>query len=81
MCLVRPAQPGDVRFFPSAAAAEAAGFLVHQVGKTLRVQRVKRLLDTTDLPMSEVALAAGFASLRRFNAVVFDVYGRSPTEL
>lgn len=52
-----------------------------QVGKTLRVQRVKRLLDTTDLPISEVALAAGFSSLRRFNAVVFDVYGRSPTEL
>jgi len=52
-----------------------------QVGKTLRVQRVKRLLDTTDLSMSEVALAAGFSGLRRFNAVVFDIYGRSPTEL
>jgi AraC family transcriptional regulator of adaptative response / DNA-3-methyladenine glycosylase II len=47
----------------------------------LRVQRVKRLLDTTDLPMSEVASVAGFSSLRRFNAVVSEVYGRSPTEL
>jgi AraC family transcriptional regulator of adaptative response / DNA-3-methyladenine glycosylase II len=45
------------------------------------VQRAKRLLDTTDLPVSEVALAAGFSSLRRFNAVVFEVYGRSPTAL
>ena len=46
-----------------------------QLGKTMRVQRVKRLLDTTDLPMSGVALAAGFSSLRRFNAVVFEVFG------
>jgi len=52
-----------------------------QVAKTARVQRAKRLLDTTGLPMSEVAFSAGFASLRRFNAVVFEVYGRSPTEL
>jgi transcriptional regulator GlxA family with amidase domain len=45
------------------------------------LQRAKRILDTTDLPMPEVALAAGFSSLRRFNAVVFEVYGRPPTEL
>jgi AraC family transcriptional regulator, regulatory protein of adaptative response / methylated-DNA-[protein]-cysteine methyltransferase len=51
------------------------------VAKTARVQRAKRLLDATDLPGAEVALAAGFGSLRRFNAVVFEVYGRSPTEL
>jgi transcriptional regulator GlxA family with amidase domain len=42
-----------------------------QVGKTLRVQRVKRLLDTTNPPMLEVALATDFSSLRRYNAVVF----------
>ncbi len=148
VCPVRPARSQNVSFFPSAAAAEAAGFrpclrcrpetarfspawngsratvarglrlivngaldgkegsvgalaarlgigerhLVRlfrkhleanpsQVAKTARVQRAKRLLDTTDLGMSEVAFAAGFASLRRFNAVFSDVYGRPPTQV
>jgi AraC family transcriptional regulator of adaptative response / DNA-3-methyladenine glycosylase II len=52
-----------------------------QAAKTARVQRAKRLLDLTDLPMTEVALRAGFRSLRRFNAVFVEVYRRSPTEV
>ena len=149
VCPVRPALPRNVSFFPSAAAAEAAGyrpclrcrpetapfspawrgsratveraarliaeegaldgeeatveilaarvgvgarhlarlFGKHlgatplQVAKTARVQRAKRLLDDTDLSMTEVALRAGFRSLRRFNAVFSEVYRRSPTEV
>lgn len=147
VCPVRPARAENVRFFPSAAAAEAAGFrpclrcrpetapfcpawlgsrvtvdravrlivrsgaldgeyasveaLAERVGvgarhltrlfaqhleasplqvaKTARVQRAKRLLDRTDLPMTEVALWAGFRSLRRFNAVFSEVYQRPPS--
>jgi AraC family transcriptional regulator, regulatory protein of adaptative response / methylated-DNA-[protein]-cysteine methyltransferase len=45
------------------------------------VQRAKRLLDTTDLPMSQIALNAGFGSLRRFNTAFSEVYGRPPTEI
>src|SRR5215469_542934 len=52
-----------------------------QVARTARVQRAKRLLDSTELPMTEVALRAGFRSLRRFNAVFVEVYQRSPTEV
>ena len=52
-----------------------------QVARTARVQRAKRLLDLTELPMTEVALRAGFRSLRRFNAVFVEVYQRSPTEV
>jgi AraC family transcriptional regulator of adaptative response / DNA-3-methyladenine glycosylase II len=52
-----------------------------QVAKTARVQRAKRLLDQTDLPMTEVAFGAGFRSLRRFNAVFVEVYRRSPTQV
>jgi AraC family transcriptional regulator of adaptative response / DNA-3-methyladenine glycosylase II len=52
-----------------------------QVAKTARVQRAKRLLDLTDLPMTEMALRAGFRSLRRFNAVFIEVYQRSPSEV
>lgn len=51
------------------------------VAKTARVQRAKRLLDYTELPMIEVALQAGFRSLRRFNAVFIEIYGRSPTQI
>jgi len=52
-----------------------------QVAQTARLQRAKRLLDSTDLPMTDVAMQAGFRSLRRFNAVVAKVYARSPTEV
>lgn len=52
-----------------------------QVARTTRVQKAKRLLDETKLPMAEVAARAGFASLRRFNAVFAEVYGRSPTQI
>jgi AraC family transcriptional regulator, regulatory protein of adaptative response / methylated-DNA-[protein]-cysteine methyltransferase len=149
VCPVRPAHPRNVCFFPSAAAAEAAGFrpclrcrpetapfcpawrgsqaivdraarliseegaldqegasvdtLATRVGvgarhltrlfarhlgatpsqlaKTARVQRAKRLLDESDRPITEIALLAGFRSLRRFNAVFAEVYGRAPTEI
>src|ERR1700719_3624165 len=45
------------------------------------VQRAKRLLSLTELPMTEVALQAGFRSPRRFNAVFVEVYRRSPTQV
>jgi AraC family transcriptional regulator of adaptative response/methylated-DNA-[protein]-cysteine methyltransferase len=52
-----------------------------QIAKTARVQRAKRLLDDTKLPMIEIALLAGFHSLRRFNAVFAEVYKRPPTDI
>lgn len=146
VCPVRPAQGKNVQFYPTAAAAEVAGFrpclrcrpetapfspawlgsrttvqramrLLRdgaldragvddlaerlgigprhldrlfqrhigasplQVARTLRVQRAKRLLDQTRLPMMEVAARAGFTSLRRFNAVFAEVYKRTPSDV
>lgn len=146
VCPVRPAKSANVTFYPSAAAAEAAGFrpclrcrpeaapfspawkgsrttveralrLIDdgaldsqgveelairlgvgsrqlsrlfakylgaspvQVAQTARVQRAKRLLDRTKLPIAEIALRAGFGSLRRFNTVFAKVYRRPPTEV
>jgi AraC family transcriptional regulator of adaptative response/methylated-DNA-[protein]-cysteine methyltransferase len=146
VCPVKPAQARNVTFYPTAAAAEAAGFrpclrcrpetapfspawqgsraTVHravrmiragaldgdgiealadrlgigarhldrlfgkhigasplQVARTTRLHKAKRLLDSTKLPMEEVAARAGFASLRRFNAVFAEVYKRTPTQL
>ncbi len=51
------------------------------VARTARVQRAKRLLSETNLPMVEVALQAGFGSLRRFNAVFSEVYKRPPSAI
>ena len=45
-----------------------------QVAQTARVQRAKRMIDNTYLPMTAIALAAGFGSLRRFNTVFAAVY-------
>ena len=51
------------------------------VAKTVRIQTAKRLLDETDLPMTEIAWRAGFRSLRRFNAVFRETYRRPPSEI
>lgn len=51
------------------------------VALTRRVHFAKKLLDETGLPVSEVAFAAGFGSLRRFNAQIQRTYSRTPTEL
>jgi AraC family transcriptional regulator of adaptative response / DNA-3-methyladenine glycosylase II len=51
------------------------------VALTRRVHFAKRLLDETDLSMTQVALAAGFGSLRRFNAAMRQTFGRAPSEL
>ncbi len=51
------------------------------VAQTRRVLFAKQLLHDTRLPMTEVALASGFGSLRRFNEVFIALYGRPPSAL
>ncbi len=51
------------------------------VAQTRRVHFAKRLIDETRLPFTEVAMASGFGSLRRFNSAFQKMYGRTPTEL
>src|SRR5215510_2613693 len=51
------------------------------VAQTRRVLFAKQLLHDTRLPMAEVALAAGFGSVRRFNEAFRDLFGRAPTAL
>lgn len=58
--------------------AQHLGASPSAVARTARVQRAKRLLTDTELTMTEIAMAAGFGSLRRFNAAFADVYGRPP---
>jgi AraC family transcriptional regulator of adaptative response / DNA-3-methyladenine glycosylase II len=51
------------------------------VAQTRRLQFAKRLLDETNLPITEIALAAGFGSVRRFNDVFQETYQHSPREM
>lgn len=145
-CPVVPPKPEHMRFFPSAAAAQQAGFRackrcrpdaspgspewdirgdlvaramrliadgvmddggvpalarrlgysVRQVERQLlaelgagplalaraqRAQTARLLIETTALPMGELAFAAGFSSIRTFNDTVREVFALSPSEL
>ena len=78
------------------ALADRLGYSVRQVERQLlaelgagplalaraqRAQTARLLIETTTLPMGDVAFAAGFASVRTFNDTVKDVFALSPTEL
>jgi len=52
-----------------------------QTAKTIRLQRAKRLLNDTDLPMAEIASRSGFRSVRRFNAAFLELHDRPPSTL
>lgn len=145
-CPARTPRPEHVRFYPTAAAAQQAGFraclrcrpdaapgspqwlgradvaaravklildgtvdregvsglasrlgyserqlhrvLVAEVGtgalslaRAQRAQTARVLLQSTDLPVTQVAFAAGFQSVRQFNETVRAVFARTPTEL
>jgi AraC family transcriptional regulator of adaptative response / DNA-3-methyladenine glycosylase II len=145
-CPAVPPKPENMRFFPSAAAAQQAGFrackrcrpdaspgspewnvradlvaramrligdgvidadgvpgLARRLGYSVRqlerqllaelgagplalaraqrAQTARLLVETTTLPMGDVAFAAGFASIRTFNDTVREVFALSPSEL
>lgn len=52
-----------------------------QLAQTNRLLLAKRLIAETELPMVQVALAAGFDSLRRFNAAFRSHYRLTPSTL
>ncbi|AXG82986.1 AlkA N-terminal domain-containing protein [Streptomyces paludis] len=51
------------------------------LARAQRAQTARLLVETTALPMAEVAFAAGFASIRAFNDTVREVFALSPSEL
>src|SRR5437588_869848 len=51
------------------------------VAQTRRILLAKQLLHETRLPMTEVAFAAGFGSVRRFNEIFRDLFHRPPSTL
>ncbi len=51
------------------------------VAHTQRLHFAKRLIDQTNLPMQEIAVASGYGSVRRFNDAFRNTYKRSPRDL
>ena len=145
-CPVTPPKSANLRFFPSAAAAQQAGFRacrrcrpdaspgspqwneradlvaramrliadgvvdrdgvpglaaklgysVRQIQRQLlaelgagplaiaraqRAQTARLLIETTPVPLGDVAFAAGFASVRTFNDTVREIFAQTPSEL
>ena len=50
-----------------------------EIAATRRVQAAKRLIDQTRMGLSDIAFAAGFRSVRRFNDAFRATYGRPPS--
>ncbi|WP_026425996.1 DNA-3-methyladenine glycosylase 2 family protein [Actinokineospora inagensis] len=78
------------------ALAARLGYSVRQVERQLRAelgagplalaraqraQTARVLIETSALPMTEVAMASGFGSIRTFNDTVREVFGLNPTDL
>lgn len=76
--------------------AAAVGYSVRQLERRLRTElgagpaalarahrahSARLLIESTAMPLSEVAFAAGFSSIRAFNAAVAEVYAATPTDL
>ncbi|MGH6889396.1 MAG: AlkA N-terminal domain-containing protein [Rhizomicrobium sp.] len=57
------------------------GATPNAVAQTRRVHFAKKLIDETTLSMTELAIAAGYGSVRRFNAAIRDTYRRTPTQI
>ncbi|MGZ4538412.1 MAG: AlkA N-terminal domain-containing protein [Blastococcus sp.] len=51
------------------------------LARAQRAQTARLLIETTELPLADVAFAAGFASVRQFNDTVREVFATTPTGL
>ena len=51
------------------------------LARSVRMQTARRLLAETAMPVTEIAFASGFSSVRQFNATFLESYGKPPSEL
>lgn len=52
-----------------------------RLAQTRRIHFARRLIDQTDLPLTDVAFASGFGSVRRFHEAVTAAFGAPPRSL
>jgi AraC family transcriptional regulator, regulatory protein of adaptative response / DNA-3-methyladenine glycosylase II len=60
---------------------EEVGAGPQAIGRAYRAQTARILIETTRMTFSEIAFAAGFASIRQFNDTIRTVFASTPTEL
>ena len=60
---------------------QAFGVSPIELAQTRRLLLAKQLLTETDIPVIDAALASGFESVRRFNALFRSRYGLTPTQM
>src|SRR5436305_1608776 len=63
------------------ALAARLGVSPVELAQSRRLALAKQLLQDTALPVTEIAFAAGFGSVRRFNAMFADKMGTAPNEI
>src|SRR6516165_10565841 len=51
------------------------------IARAQRAQTARVLTETATLPLSEIAFAAGFTSIRQFNSTIQEVFAVTPTQL
>ena len=61
--------------------AQHFGVTPVELAQTQRLLFAKKLLQETRMPMADIAYAAGFGSVRRFNALFAERYGIAPTAI
>ena len=57
------------------------GVTPDQLARSRRAHFARRLLDDTDLTVTEVAFAAGFGSVRQLNRATLEIFRANPSEL
>lgn len=60
---------------------EHAGVTPDQLARSRRAHFARRLLDDTDMPITQVAFASGFGSERQFNRACLDIFRATASEL
>jgi AraC family transcriptional regulator of adaptative response / DNA-3-methyladenine glycosylase II len=51
------------------------------LARAQRAQTARTLIETTSMPITQIAFASGFASVRQFNDTIREVFASSPTDL
>ena len=60
---------------------EAVGASPLALARAQRANLARILIETSTLPITDVAFASGFSSVRQFNDTIREVYDRTPSEL
>ena len=60
---------------------EQVGVTPGQLARSSRAHFARRLLDDTDLSITEIAFASGFGSLRQFNRTLHEIFRATPRDL